>query len=815
MTNCPCDEVIFPRRLAIPAGLSRLPRQFATFPEFRAAMLSSIGNYPALRDWRARSSDDFGILLLEMWAYVCDNLSFYDEVIANEAYVRTTQQRSSLRRIVGLLGYVPRPAIASTAELAVFADGRQPIVLPAGTSFRSGAFPGSAPQVFELEAVAKAHPFLNDWKVIPNRSATIDGGRNLSKVSLTSVLLESASPSLKPGVPFLFDIVHGMGVAERFPLVVKKISNFPASDGVNYKRLEWEKPVSIPGDTLLSKIRITVPTKTAALWETPSIPGYSTARDIDASSRILALDRVHKELTQGSDLMIEKSGEVRWFIASVVYPLSVNLATPGATSITDDKGKVISVIVPPALKTETTMVFLDAKLNDPPRRSPSAPIWDYVVGGALVVHYAFVSGGTVAIEPSLLLKPGDSLALAPPFEEPQDKKSPNTFLLEDKNNLGDEIKGTINFLTGLFSPDQNSKLKAPLTMPVHMYGNIVRISQGETVPVEILGSGDASAANQSFKLKKKPLTYAASPTAGNEHGMASTLKVYVNGIEWKEVPSFFGQPPGAQVYIVRQNDAGESVITFGDGARGSRLLTGSDNVFATYRFGAGRISPPAGSIHQLGKPVKGIKSVRNPVAASGGDDAESSAGLSRYAPRSALLLGRAISIQDMEAAAAGVGGVRAVKAEWRWNKTRQRPVVQVWYIGAAGVAAKVAQTLRGLSDPATPIEVEQAMAIMSWLLISIQIDPRYLQADVLAAVRAALMDSETGLLSPERIGIGVPLFRSRIFDTVLSVPGATAVTGLYWNDRRFVPYGVSPGAGNYFDLESGSLILNGKAGTNG
>src|SRR5262249_39819310 len=148
--------------------------------------------------------------------------------------------------------------------------------------------------------------------------------------------------------------------------------------------------------------------------------------------------------------------------------------------------------------------------------------------------------------------------------------------------------------------------------------------------------------------------------------------------------------------------------------------------------------------------------------ASGGDDAEPASGLGTYAPRSALLLGRAISIPDMEAAAATVGGVRAVRAEWRWNELRQCPLIQVWYVGGATVAKAVIQKLRGLSDSVTPIAVDEATPVPVTLSLSIEIDPRRVEADVLEAVRAALMDPAVGLLTPERIGIGLPLFRSRI-----------------------------------------------------
>ncbi len=330
--------------------------------------------------------------------------------------------------------------------------------------------------------------------------------------------------------------------------------------------------------------------------------------------------------------------------------------------------------------------------------------------------------------------------------------------------------------------------------------------RGETVPWEVLGTGDAAILNQSFKLKKSPLTYTVS---NSDAGVSSALKVYVDGVMWTEVPSFFGAREHEQVYIVRQNDDGDSLVTFN-----GRLPTGSV-VAATYRFGAGKASPPAGTIKQLARPVTGLKSVRNPVAAYGGDDAEPASQIRTLAPRSALLLGRAISLPDMQVAASGVPGVRAAGAEWNWSTVVQSAVVHVYYIGDTALKGSIFQRLRSLSDSTTPIHVDQATGIPVSLSLSIDVDPRRLEADVLSAVRTALMDSESGLLPPERIGIGRPVFRSQIFEAVLAVPGALAVNGLLWDGGDFPTYGVSPGAGNYFDLEAGTLLLNGKAGGNG
>ncbi len=94
-----------------------------------------------------------------MWSYVADVLGFYDERIANETYLRTAVRRPSLRRIVGMLGYVPAPGVAGTAVVAAIAEGNVGVNVPAGTALRSTSFvsppPDSTnqpPQVFEVTA---------------------------------------------------------------------------------------------------------------------------------------------------------------------------------------------------------------------------------------------------------------------------------------------------------------------------------------------------------------------------------------------------------------------------------------------------------------------------------------------------------------------------------------------------------------------------------------------------------------------------------------------------------------------------------------
>jgi predicted phage baseplate assembly protein len=847
MSNCVCEPFEHPPQLVIPAGLTHIPRQIAGFPEFRLAMLRAIRQYPALSHWRARGDDDFGIMLLEMWAYVADVQAFYDEVIAHEAYVRTARRRPSLRKLVALLGYIPRPAVAASVTLAVLAEGRQPIVLPAGLAFRSSAFDDEAPQVFELDAAATIHPLNNQWALEAPTPDTLGSGSDSDSDSDSttttqtfSQLLLITDTALKKDDLVLVQV--GDSDSQTQVSTVTKVADIVAEDGRKYKQVDFSPALALPGNTNPVDVQVSRAAQTGSLWKISisggipvdfNIPSGTDPTDILAfktaltgglgesviagnpptiSDADIILDGLYRSISAGQYIILSKEGEYRWYKVTENQEVMMIISQATTTTVKDEKDKDVTVAVP-AVTAPATKLVLDAAVNDESRKGDDAD-WDDGDATKITLHFGFVSGGTVTIAAQSAVAADDELVVSGPIEAPADGTTPAAFLVQDKNEEGYEVDASLNYSTGQITLGQNAGWTTPLVMPVSIYGSVVTASRGETVDNEILGSGSASVANQFFVLKKSPLTYTSAPTADNEQGVASSLKVYVDGILWNEVLSFYGVDPEAQVYIVRQNDDEASIVTFGDGRRGARLPTGSNNVTAFYRFGAGKAAPPAGGITQLAKPVKGLTAVKSPVAAKGGDDAETTDNLQDYAPESALLLGRAVSMADMEAVAIGVPGVRAVAVEWRWNQVQQRPVIQVWYIGDDNILTDVGQALRRLSDPTTPIGVEVALPHPLTLSIDVEIDERYLEDEVLPRMRAALMNSETGLLVPERIGIGRPLFRSRIFEAVMAVAGVSSVQGLLlkseWIERPWSSYAIKPPAGKYFDFEQGGLLLNGK-----
>jgi len=263
------------------------------------------------------------------------------------------------------------------------------------------------------------------------------------------------------------------------------------------------------------------------------------------------------------------------------------------------------------------------------------------------------------------------------------------------------------------------------------------------------------------------------------------------------------------VYIVRQNDDGVSIITFGDGIRGQRLPSGKDNIICNYRFGAEAACPPGSSVSQLAKPVKGLRSVKNMLPAYGGADAEDAENMRIYGPKSALVLGRVVSMLDMEALAASYPGVRGVMAEWRWDHNKQRSTAHIFYIGNSSIRKSLSLHIRSFADPSTPITVEAAKPKPLVISLNVKIDPRYLEENVVSELRDHLTNTDDGLLAPENVGIGLPLFRSRIFEATLEIEGTIAVQSILFDGHNFGEFASVPGAGMYFDIEQGRLMING------
>jgi Baseplate J-like protein len=101
-------------------------------------------------EWTSDSPNDFGVVLVELFAYVGDVMSFYADRVANESYLDTAVLRSSVLAHARLLDY--RPTGMTAAFLTVQFTTTGAAFIPAGTRVQTVADPGATPIVFETVA---------------------------------------------------------------------------------------------------------------------------------------------------------------------------------------------------------------------------------------------------------------------------------------------------------------------------------------------------------------------------------------------------------------------------------------------------------------------------------------------------------------------------------------------------------------------------------------------------------------------------------------------------------------------------------------
>lgn len=87
--------------------------------------------------WSANDPNDFGVALVEAFAYGIDTLHYYLDRVANEAYLSTATQRDSLYALASMFNYSPRPAQAASVELSFGNDSTHDIVVPDGARFQA------------------------------------------------------------------------------------------------------------------------------------------------------------------------------------------------------------------------------------------------------------------------------------------------------------------------------------------------------------------------------------------------------------------------------------------------------------------------------------------------------------------------------------------------------------------------------------------------------------------------------------------------------------------------------------------------------
>jgi hypothetical protein len=309
---------------------------------------------------------------------------------------------------------------------------------------------------------------------------------------------------------------------------------------------------------------------------------------------------------------------------------------------------------------------------------------------------------------------------------------------------------------------------------VTIYANVANATHGETT-VEVLGSGDGSQANQKFSLKKPPLTYVSAATPS---GTESALDVRINGVLWDQAASLYGLEDRDKAYIVRLEDDGKTTLIFGDGTSGSRLLSGQENVVATYRSGIGLDGEVgAGSLTLMQIRPFGVRSVSNPLPASGAANPEQRDQARTNAPITVLTLERIVSLRDFEDFTRAFAGVGKAQATTLWNG--ETNLVHLTVATAKGepldpsstLYTNLRQAIDNARDPNLPVVVQGHTRVLFRVKARMLVDSHFIFDDVKQQVEAMLLEE----FSFERRQFGQAVTSAAVIAAIQQIEGVVAV----------------------------------------
>ncbi len=278
---------------------------------------------------------------------------------------------------------------------------------------------------------------------------------------------------------------------------------------------------------------------------------------------------------------------------------------------------------------------------------------------------------------------------------------------------------------------------------------------------------------QKFKLQQKPLTYISSDSIT---GSESTLQIKVDDITWHETTTFYDKGPQDRIFITRMEDDGTVYVQFGDGITGARLPSGNDNVIADYRVGIGLDALVESSqISILLTPQLGVKSVNNPLAATGAEDPEAIEDVRSNAPLTVLNLDRVVSILDYQYFANAFAGIGKARADLLWKGENRTLHLTVASADKGEIDSTLKSNLTTAIDAARhdlfPVVITSFKEIKFDVSASVMIAPDYTTDSVLEEIKAKLLEE----YAFESRNFGQSIHPSEIISIIHDIEGVVAV----------------------------------------
>jgi hypothetical protein len=803
-------------------GLSQILYRVGDYASFKHTMLQSLALRTGLH---TGETSDLSVAIVDAFATMSDVLTFYQERIANESYLRTAKERRSALELARLIDYRPRPGVAASAAVAFTLEDAPgateqaalPLTIGARLKIQSLPRSGEMPKTFETIEDIEARPEWNAMRPLRTQPQTIG-------VDMKSVLVRGANVDLNPGdtilivadgkdakrvvsvtrdqaknqtridlteappdpPPFHFPILPTWPINLFLGVAPRLTNSFVASNVLGFSWRQHDL------SALATVHKWSLPSLTLNFVRQTSFPPFKLDQGVFAFRQRAAIfghnAPKYLALTNGQDGLL-KAYPNDWDATprtladddpsnggDIYLDRTYQNIVPGGWAILDSRYQRKTCRVGEVGETsradyglsgKTTRLRLDSNdgFSGFRLRETTACVQSERLPLADLPIPDPVGGASVTLDRAYFgLKIGQSVVLTGTRADLDGVVESEALTLSDVT-FGAGYT-TLSFERAL----DNTYVRDSVTINA----NVALASHGETVR-EILGSGDSSQSFQRFALLQSPLTYVSS---GGPSGARSTLEVRVNNLLWREAPSLFGHAPTERIYTVRIDDDGTAAVEFGDGVVGARLATGSENVQATYRKGGGRAgNVDAGSLSLLPVRPIGVRSANNPLAAAGATDPETLDDIRSNASLTVMTLDRIVSLRDYQDFARAFQGVGKALATWSW--VGQRRGVFVTVAGAGGdellesgqTYKNLLAAMRSAGDPHVSLRVQSYRHAFFRLSATIIIATEADIAIVLAAVEAALRTA----FSFDARNFGQPATLSETMATMQAVAGVIAV----------------------------------------
>lgn len=783
------EPLVFPKRPNNRPGLSQIDYRIGSYSDFRETLLRNLNHEAVLEAWTHRDADDPGIALLEGASILGDILTFYQELYANEAFLRTAHWRESVADLVRLLGYRLSPGLGGRGTFAFQVKNDNPVVVPAGFPLQAQVEGLEQAADFETVEETTAYPSLSKFYLYrPTYIPDLSG--EISVFSIKTSELEAAGVEInaKDRLMLLDTVSEATNNAQI--VIVKEIEQEFDRTNITIEGI-WDKggglseviayklgrtfrhfghnapPKVVEIDTNNNPIQTSITYKRKLQEET----GGSGTIDPSFNSTEIPLDSELEGLAIGSSLIIRgvESDEdtiVRSISAARVASMTWG-SVSGATSVVtiDSEMSVVETEADIRKLSIHETIGLSLTLKQARQFDPTADGLSLCYFGDSVSYRQLNNRGIA-------------------FQKEDGAFLEMVVSTEDDELSDDQEKFRPIFLSSPLAGDFTLG-DFPLIDPnVTVYGNLVEATQGKTEKEAVLGNGDSRQQFQTFKLPKAPLTYHNSP--GETPPEVPELQIYVNDHLWTRVASFFNVEPKDEIYIVREDANGDSWVQFGDGKTRARLPSGIRNLVAIYRTGTGAYGAlkEETTVQAKGK-LDRLDKIQLPSVASGGSEPETGENARQAAPGKIQSLDRLVSLKDFESETLAIPGV--LKAAAAWELVDNVPAIVLTVLMETGRGQEIDEVREILNDynkcrgpQRFPIIVHQGHLQYVHIDAVFALDATFREEPVRKAIKEALgvtgeegdsVDGSAGLFGLGQRWFGENEYATRIAGTMQNVLG--------------------------------------------